>query len=190
MTTYLIIGGLILAIGTFVACKPKTDKKEIQSQNEIQSQENPFDQLRNMALTVTADQLGLQIPDEQTTVYGIVLDWDLGDGVATVSAYQTGDASMYLSSGGGVIGGGQHESVKNTVFPYVSKGQDYLDKATKTETTALPDKDCVIFYLLTNKGIFMAQESMEKIKAETSDWFLLFEEANKVMTELRLISEN
>jgi hypothetical protein len=195
MTTYLIIGGIILAISTFIACKPKTDKqKESETQNqspkEIKLEENPFDGLRDMALGVTAEQLGLQIAEEQTKVYGIVMDWDLGDGIATVSAYETGDASMYLSSGGGVIGGGQHENVRNIVFPYITKGQSFLNKATLTDSTPLPDKNCIRFYFLTNKGKFMAQENMKNIESETSEWLILFEEANKVLSELRLISEN
>jgi hypothetical protein len=195
MTTYLIIGGIILAISAFVACKPKTDKQkenttQNQSPKETQLEENPFDGLRDMALGVTAEQLGLQITDEQTKVYGIVMDWDLGDGIATVSAYETGDASMYLNTGGGVIGGGQHENVRNAVFPYVAKGQSFLDKATLTESTPLPDKNCVRFYFLTNKGKFMVQENMKNIEAETSEWLTLFEEANKVLSELRLTSEN
>jgi hypothetical protein len=194
MTTYLIIGGIILAISTFVACKPKTDKqKDSTSQNqspkEVKLEKNPFDGLRDMALSVTAEQLGLKISEEQTKIYGIVMDWDLGDGIATVSAYETGDASMYLNSGGGVIGGGQHENVRNVVFPYITKGQNFLSKATLTESTPLPDKNCVRFYFLTNKGRFMAQENMKNIESKTSEWFTLFEEANKVLSELRLISE-
>lgn len=194
MTTYIIIGAvLIIASGIFIACKPKknqsADKQEnTQSENKTDQQENPFHDLRQMALSATPEQLGLETSDE-TKVFGIVMDWDLGDGIATVAAYQTGDASMYLSSGGGVIGGGQHDNVRQAVFPYVQFGQEFLTKAEKTESTPLPDKDCVRFYLLTNKGIFYSQEKMKNIENENSDWLKLFEEANKVLTELRLTTE-
>lgn len=193
MTTYIIIGAvLIIASGIFLACKPKNqsaDKQEkTQTANKTEQQENPFNDLRQMALSATPEQLGLETPDE-TEVFGIVMDWDLGDGIATVAAYETGDASMYLSSGGGVIGGGQHDNVRQAVFPYVQLGQGFLTKAEKTESTPLPDKDCVRFYLLTNKGIFYSQEKMKNIESENSDWLKLFEEANKVLTELRLTTE-
>lgn len=193
MTTYIIIGAvLIIASGIFIACKPKNqsaDKQEnTQTENKTEQQENPFNDLRQMALSATPEQLGLKTSDE-TKVFGIVMDWDLGDGIATVAAYETGDASMYLSSGGGVIGGGQHDNVRQAVFPYVQLGQGFLTKAEKTESTPLPDKDCVRFYLLTNKGIFYSQEKMKNIENENSDWLKLFEEANKVLTELRLTTE-
>ena len=192
-TTLIIIGAvLVIASGIFIACKPKiqlADRLEnAQTENNSEQQENPFNGLRQLALSATPEQLGLET-SEETKVFGIVMDWDLGDGIATVIAYETGDASMYLSSGGGVIGGGQHDNVRQAVSPYVQLGQGFLTKAVKTESTPLPDKNCVRFYLLTNKGIYCAQEKMKNIENESSDWFRLFEEANKVLTELRLTTE-
>ena len=194
MTTYIFIGAAILvASGFFVACKPKSESKEntnvAHSEKKTEQQENPFEGLRDMALNVPPEQLGIEITEGETKVYGIVMDWDLGDGIATVSAYETGDASMYLSSGGGVIGGGQHENVRQAVSPYIQLGQEFLCKSEQTESTPLPDKGCVRFYFLTNNGTYYAQETMKNIENENSDWLKLFEEANKVLTELRLTSE-
>ncbi|THD67406.1 hypothetical protein E7Z59_07020 [Robertkochia marina] len=194
MTTYIIIGAAILiASGIFVACNPKSESKEnttvAQSEEKTEQKENPFDGLREMALYVTAEQLGIETPEGETKVYGIVMDWDLGDRIATVSAYETGDASMYLSSGGGVIGGGQHENVRQAVSPYIQLGQEFLSKSEQTKSTPLPDKGCVRFYFLTNNGTYYAQETLKNIENENSDWLKLFEEANKVLTELRLTSE-
>ena len=193
MTTYIIIGvALIIASGIFIASKPKKqsvdNQANKQTENISEQQENPFNDLRQMALSATPEQLGLPTSDENK-VFGIVMDWDLGDGIATVAAYETGDASMYLSSGGGVIGGGQHDNVRQAVFPYVQLGQEFLSESKRTESTPLPGKDCVRFYLLTNKGTYYAQEKMKNIENESSDWLRLFEEANKVLTELRLTTE-
>lgn len=193
MTTYIIIGAvLIIASGIFIAYKPKNqpahNQENNQTENKSEQKENPFNGLRQMALSATHEQLGLETSDKNK-VFGILMDWDLGDGIATVTAYETGDASMYLSSGGGVIGGGQHDNVRQAVFPYVQLGQEFLSKSKKTDSTPLPDKDCVRFYLLTNKGTYYAQEKMKNIENESSDWSRLFEEANKVLTELRLTIE-
>ena len=191
--TYIIFGViLILATGILLACKPKNEsadnQKSNQTEDKSEQQENPFNSLRPMALSVTPEQLRLESSDE-TKVFAIVMDWDLGTGIATIAAYKTGDASMYLSSGGGVIGGGQHENVRQSVFTYVQLGQEFLSKSKKTESTPLPDKDSVRFYLLTNKGTYYAQEEMKNIENESSDWLRLFEEANKVLAELRKTTE-
>ena len=191
--TYIIFRViLILATGILLACKPKNEsadnQKSNQTEDKSEQQENPFNSLRQMALSVTPEQLRLESSDE-TKVFAIVMDWDLGTGIATIAAYKTGDASMYLSSGGGVIGGGQHENVRQSVFTYVQLGQEFLSKSKKTESTPLPDKDSVRFYLLTNKGTYYAQEEMKNIENESSDWLRLFEEANKVLAELRKTTE-
>jgi hypothetical protein len=191
MTTSIIIASvLVIGLIVFVSCKPKQVKEsKTEKIDTNDNKENPFLGLRSMAFSATPQQLGLEIPDDKTQVYGIILDWDLGDAIATIVGFETGDASMYLSSGGGVIGGGQHDNVRNVVKPYIKIGQDYLEKAAKSDTTSLPDKNCIKFHFLTNKGIYCAQEQMTNIENETSDWLKLFEEANKVLTELRLISE-
>lgn len=108
--------------------------------------------------------------------------------IVTTVAYQTGDASLYLSSGGGVIGGGQHQNVNSAAKQWVTLAQTFLDKTTKTETTPLPGEDVVKFYLLTNKGVYVGQEQMKNLENNSSSWFKLFEEANSVLTALREVS--
>ena len=189
----IMIGGLIFY---FSKRKNLVSEKSIssgQQQNDTiskqQNKDNPYEGLRNMALNVTPDQLQLTLPVEQTKVYGVVMDWDLGEGIATFISFVTGDASMYLSSGGGMIGGSGHDNVISAAKAFVAKAQNYLDKTSKTDTTPLPDKNCVRFYLLTNKGKFTAQEQLQNFDNNSSSWLSLFEEGNKVITELRIVEE-
>lgn len=161
------------------------------TQNDnVDTAENAFDGLRNMAFSATPEQLELSLPTHNTIVYGVIMDWEMGEGIATTVSYQTGDASLYLSSGGGVIGGGQHENVNNAAKQLVSLAQTFLDKATKTETTPLPTTNQVKFYLLTNNGIYVGQDVMSNFENNSSEWLKLFEEGNKVLTELRMTTEN
>lgn len=196
---YFIIGLIILGGITFYLKSRK--KKQTSNQTDDISKsgdslkvhtlpDNRYMGLRNMALNVRHEQLKLLIPSDQTKIFGVVMDWDLGGGTMTLITYQTGDASMYLSSGGGVIGGGQHENVNKASKEFVSMSQSYLENSLKTDTTTLPDKECFKFYFLTNKGKFVAQESIDNIENRTSKWLELFESANSVITELRLITQN
>jgi len=190
--TYLVIL-LLIGIATFYSCTPKSTKSNIESENQIiegsQESENPFNGLRQMALDVTPEQLGIEKTNDKIKVFGIVMDWNLGEGIATVSAFETGDASMYLSSGGGVIGGGQHENVRKTVLEYIEIGKGYIQKTKKTKETPLPKKDMVNFYFLTSHGKYFGEESIANIENEKSEWIKLFEEANNVLTELRLTTD-
>jgi hypothetical protein len=170
------------------------DKQSVADQDTTkqkvhQTKENAFEGLRNMAFTATPEQLGLSLPTDKTIVYGVVMDWEMGGATATTVSYQTGDASLYLSSGGGVIGGGQHQNVNSAAKQFVTLAQAFLDKTAKTETTPLPATDEVKFYMLTNKGVFVGQETMKNFENNSSSWLKLFEEGNIVLTELRKTSE-
>lgn len=64
-----------------------------------------------------------------------------------------------------------------------------LDRSLKTEQTPLPDKNMVVFYLLTNKGIYSGQDKIENISNQTSIWLGLFLIGNEVINELRSLKE-
>lgn len=197
--TYIIIGiilagGLIFYFTSIGNKSTVNDKQTIAEQGTTktkvhQTKENAFEDLRNMAFSATPEQLGLSLPNDKTVVYAVIMDWEMGGATATTVSYQTGDASLYLSSGGGVIGGGQHQNVNSAAKQFVSLAQTFLDKTTKTETTPLPAIEEVKFYLLTNKGVFAGQETMKNFENNSSPWLKLFEEGNNVLTELRKTSE-
>jgi len=181
--SYIIIG-IVTAIGFIVlqsACKNKSTI----------SAENPFEGLRNLAISTTPEQLQLDLPMDETIVFGVVMDWGIDRGaIATTVAYQTGDASLYLSSGGGIIGGGQHQNVNDAAKQFVRLSQTFLINASQTQTTPLPETDSVKFYFLTNKGIYVSQEQVKNFEDHSSPWLDLFEEGNKVLTELQLTTEH
>lgn len=185
---YLLIGLVFVATFIFVLISRKSRQTAPPTSENIEVNEpaeNPYQDMRNLALTVTPEQLELTIPPDETKVFGVVMDWSLSGAVATFASFETGDASMYLSSGGIMIGGIGHENVVSAAKAFVTKAQLYLDEAEKVDTTPLPDKDCVRFYFLTNKGRFSAQENIRNFENESSKWLPLFEEGNKVITELR-----
>lgn len=170
--------------------KPQDDLKALGDNDGAQkTQENAYQGLRNMAFTATAEQLGLALQPDQASVFGVVMDWEMDGVIVTTVAFKTGDASLYLSTGGGVIGGGQHENVTIAAGRFIDTAQKYLEKTALAETQALPTKNQVKFYLLTNQGIFVGQEELENFENNATDWFELFEDGNKVLTELRKTSE-
>jgi hypothetical protein len=185
--TYIILG--ILIVGGIVYFLRTRNNSGDKQQAKVDPQNNPYNDLRNMALGVTADQLQLKLSDDKTEIYGVVMDWDIGNGIATLVSFISGDASLYLSSGGGFIGGGGNDNVIKAVNNFIKKSGNYLDKASLTETTPLPDKYGLNFYFLTNKGRFKATELMQNIESQKSQLLELFEEANKLITEIRIVSE-
>ena len=164
--------------------------QEIVKPKEKKNDENIYHLLRNQALSATPAQLRLNVDNTSPTVYGIVMDYDLGPAIATVTAFKTGDASLYLSTGQVFIGGHDRENINKAGLAFVNQAQDYLSKAKPTELATLPDKECVKFYLLTNKGKYFYQETVASIENKTSEWTRLFFLGNRTITEYRLADEN
>lgn len=61
--------------------------------------------LRDMALSTPAAKLGFKPTANFPRVFGVVMDWAVGDETVSIVGFADGTASLYASSGGGVIGG-------------------------------------------------------------------------------------
>jgi hypothetical protein len=195
-TFYLSVLLLLTPIIIFLltSCKNREVVKEQQPTNkpdtankvkESKLEENPYTGLRNLAFSTTPEDLKLKLDENKSIVYGIIMDWDIGQALATITSFKTGDASLYLSTGQTYMGGYGHENVRNAALDFVNKGQDYLSKSILTLETTLPDKNFVKFYLLSNKGKYMIQDLVDKITSQKSDLTPLFDLGNKVITEYR-----
>ena len=182
---------LVIGIGLFYAVKygnkAKKDIVEYQQTKKTTGQ-NPYLEMRKMALNVTAEQLGFKIPEDSIKVYGIITDLDMGGGTATVVTYLTGDASIYLSSGGGFIGAGQHESVQKVAKEFVDNGHLISFKGKTFENPDLPTNGNANFYFLSNKRNTRITESIAKMESGESEFSKLFADLNILMTEIRLKS--
>ena len=115
----------------------------------------------------------------------MVMDWDTGEVIVTLSAYITGAANICFNTGGVMAGGGKNPEVGESAVDFVVAAQDYVGRAIPSDTTGLPSKGSVRFYFLTNKGIFAAQEQEKYFENESSPWLSLFAKGSIVINEIR-----
>ena len=81
----------------------------------------------------------------------VVMDWNLGGGnVATLVAFDDGTTSLYLSSGGGIIGAGAHETVKQAAAQFRETAIAERARFAPTTQFALPSDGRTVFYLVTD----------------------------------------
>ncbi len=186
MSNILYIGIIILQVGVIYYFFNRSKKQaKLKADRLAAEADNTYEGLRSLALSVTPDRLKIAIPNSETLVYGVVMDWDMGDAVVTLASFITGACSMYYSMGGGIIGGGKKPGVAEATVTFVTAAQEYLDKTIPVTTTELPAKHAVRFYLLTNQRMYMAEEQMGNFDNVSSPWFPLFELANMVIAGLR-----
>jgi hypothetical protein len=74
-----------------------------------------------MALGTTREKAGLASTFIPTEPWGVIMDWVISNATATIVAFSNGHATIYLSTDGGSIGGGEsHESVRHAAKKMVA----------------------------------------------------------------------
>src|SRR5689334_11853584 len=139
----VIVGGLIYYFAT--RANSETSDSNI-AQRTIEPNDNPYMGLRGQVFAATLEQIGLATTSDEKP-YAIVMDMGMGRGeTATLVSIIDGNASMYLSTGGGVIGGYAHATVREAATDFVNTGQSYFSKMNPVDSFPLPKADNVRFY--------------------------------------------
>ncbi|HEY3798556.1 MAG TPA: hypothetical protein VGL58_09395 [Caulobacteraceae bacterium] len=124
--------------------------------------------LRAQALTRTQNELGLQLNDPNI-VYGVVMDWGYLGEIATLASFLSGDTSIYFSRGGGVLGGGAYDTVKEASAKFVAAAQVRLRWMTPTTTFPLPAIGRAKLYVLTLNGVFATDLRLTPIEPQCAE---------------------
>jgi hypothetical protein len=147
--------------------------------------------LRDMVLQASRAKFGLAPGSSPKEPYAVVMDWDVQSGTATVVAIADGTASVYLSSGGGFIGGGQsHESIRLAAKKVVEMASEVLPLMQVTTTYPLPQQGQVAFYVLTDAGVFTARVSEEDLRTHRSPLSKLGDSVQVIVTDYRRMDQN
>jgi len=152
-------------------------------------QNSPGVGLRQMVLTTPASTLGFSSGDDFPNVYGVLTDWDIGGVTATIMSMRDGTASLYTTSTFGIIGGQEHESVRQAAVHYVKVAEQFAKSGKVVTDFAYPKSGQVFYYLLTYGGVRQVIANEATIKRGSDPTRPLFAAAQDVLTELRLITE-
>jgi hypothetical protein len=119
------------------------------------------------------------------------MDWRIDSGTATVAAYADGTASVYLSSGGGFLGGGQsRESIRKAAMKTVEIAGEMKSFLHPTTTYPLPESGQVTFYVRTDAGVLTATVLVADLRSHRSPLYKLGDSAQNIITEYRLMQEH
>ncbi len=108
---------------------------------------------------------------------------------ATVFAVSDGNASIYLSTGGGFIGGVGHEAVRRAAVNMVRVAGTLASLLSPAETYPLPDRGRTIFYLRTEAGVLTGGATEAELGQRRHALSELFFAGQDVITQFRLVSE-
>lgn len=176
----------LCAIGTLLYKRYKFLGREKLIQ-QIQFEKTPYLGLRKLALEMTPTQLGIDVEHGKNIVYGIIYDLGLTDICMTIAAYKTGDASLYTSLGGGILGGIKQEKIRNAVNGFIECGQTLVSYGIQvTNIDQLPKNGYANFYFLTSDGTCLLTEQIKNLEHGSSPFTSLFTQGDNLINQLRM----
>jgi hypothetical protein len=121
--------------------------------------------------------------------WGAVMEMGLENASVTVVAVEDGHASIYLSSGGGFLGGQSHQSIRQAAKNMVSTVSRFQGAMLPAAERPLPEDGQVIFYALCDSGILAASAPESELMSRQHAFTPLFAAAQEIITEYRLLQE-
>jgi hypothetical protein len=138
-----------------------------------------------MALSLSASDIGaVEIPNG-ARVFGVLMESRIGESVATLVCFVDGTTSLYFSQGGGVIGAGQHETVRSAATAFVALGNHFAPRFTVTTTFPFPPAGRVRFYLRTFDGTKTEEAAESDLTTPRVPLFSLFVAGQRVISAIR-----
>lgn len=150
---------------------------------------NAYAGLRDQILHGSRARFGLPPANKPNEPWGVVMDWGVTHGTATVIALSDGTASIYLSSGGGHIGGQGQESIRNAAKNAIAEAAEAQTHALPTSEYPLPGRGEVIFYFLTDSGVFSAKVTEAELQGQNHPLLKLGNRMQEIITQYRLFEQ-
>ena len=163
-----------------------------ESWGRIRGQRPPkpiFGDLRSMALTV--DLATLQTPAEEPWGGAGVAMMEIGmdRAVASIVAVADGTVSMYTSTGGGVIGAGEHAAVRAEAKRFRTVVADSRSLFTHGTDFPLPVPGEVRFQARIGEDGFTAAAPESALRGGRHPLSTVYAAGQDLLTEIRLASE-
>ena len=146
--------------------------------------------LRGKALRLDPAEVGIAPSESQPRVFGVVMDTGYAEGwSSTLVALADGATSLYLSHGGGIIGGGEHMQVAEATLRLLQTAESAFDRMAPLQDEDLPQPGDVIIRALAFEGPRATTAPEDDLGYGRHELSSVFHAAHAVITELRLIDE-
>lgn len=131
--------------------------------------------------------LGLRAPGASPAA--ALMELDLGGGSATLVATADGATSLYLSTGGGIIGAGEHAPVREAAAAFLRMAAAQAGLMEAAPDHPLPSAGHVRFYVVTGAGLRTAEAREQALARGDHPLSDLYGAGQEVLTAVRRTSD-
>jgi hypothetical protein len=145
-----------------------------------------FRGLRSTALAVDPASIAIQDGESWSGAAMAAMEIGLPDATATIVAIADGTVSMYLSSGGGVIGAGAHAAVRGAAERFRTVVAESRGLMQRGDELPLPDSGQVRFHARLADGPYSAAAAEAVLRTGRHPLSPLYAAGQDLLTEIRL----
>jgi hypothetical protein len=147
-----------------------------------------YTDLRTMVFGIDLGELGPRKADTIDRVWGVVMEAGCPEAVATLLALSDGTVSLYFSSGGGMIGLGDHEEIANAAQRLIALAARAAPSCDYASEFPLPRKGYTRFYLMTYSGVLTVEIDEQRLWLDT-ECAPIFDRGHELLGMIRSISD-
>lgn len=148
-----------------------------------------YDDLRRRVLTLDPSECGLVPSPLHPFLWGVVMDTTYPNGSATLVSLADGTTSLYLSSGGGTIGAGQHVAVAEATGRLLTVTERHLGLMHLSNDLAPPPTGSTKIIALGYHDVRSEQSAELAFGSGNHSLSTVFHAAHGVITEIRRLSQ-
>lgn len=146
--------------------------------------------MRHQAFSYSkAVEIGLPELPPASPAWGVIMEIGSSDYTSTVVAFGDGSTSLYVSSGFGVIGGGEHENVREANAKFIQTANQLYQHLEPCESYPIPEAGRTRFYVFTDSGILTAEAPEDDLGDDRHPLSSLFHAGHAVLSGLLQLAE-
>jgi hypothetical protein len=142
--------------------------------------------LREKLLSAKPSDFGLAATPELPRVWAALMEMRMSKANVSLVAVAEGSTSLYISTGGGVIGAGEHDPVRDGNRKLLTFIETALDLFVPIERPLEVFDDAVSFVVLTYEGLRGARDEEKKLEDRRSPLWPAYYLGQDVITKMRL----
>jgi hypothetical protein len=145
--------------------------------------------LRKTALTEFPKRMAENPAFKNESALGVLMETGYEKAVATLVAWIDGSASVYFSSGGGIIGGAGHAEVRIAAKRFAQFVGIHISEMSVCSDYPLPKVGQTTFYAISANGVFTITAPEQELGNGAHSFSPLFHAGHYLLTRLRMTVE-
>lgn len=151
---------------------------------------NPLWELRETLFALDPAELGLHPTAELPNVWGLIMEWGNAAGPVSLVVIADGTVSLYLPTGGGVLGGGEWRTVRAAGRAFLDTAEAVFEVFTRESTHAFPGPGEFTVHALCHRGARMVTANQKAVAQGVGPLAALFFAGDAVLTQVRLVAQS